>query len=357
MGHFKEKKSYRCVGLMSGTSLDGVDIADVTFSREGTRWSYHWNGGKCIPYDADWKERLQEASLLDGASLIHLHRTYGKYLAGIADDFLKRESSPVDLIASHGHTIFHQPERGMNFQLGDGSEIAVRCQQPVVFDFRSADIALGGQGAPLVPVGDALLFDSYAACLNLGGFANISFEQEGRRKAFDIGPCNILFNRYAEKTGREYDAEGALARAGTVRHAVVSRLIDLTPPRGISLGREWLEKVIWPCLDQYALSPEDGCATVREYLLHLLNELIKEIRPNDGQVLITGGGAFNTHLIDGLRQTHHNRIMIPEDHLVMYKEAMIFAFLGLLRMLEKTNVLQDVTGAMRDHCSGLVAWG
>lgn len=344
---------YRVAGLMSGTSLDGVDIACCSLREENGHWEYSIVRAETIPYPVEWKIRLQQLPQADAMELAHSHAAYGHYLGKLVRDFLTRHNLEVDLVASHGHTIFHQPQHGFTCQIGDGAAIAAICRLPVIADFRSLDVALGGQGAPLVPLGDRLLFGEYERCLNIGGFANISFENEGHRLAYDICPANIILNYLSEKLGHPYDRDGLLAASGQVDKNLLQQLNQieyyrLPPPK--SLGREWVESSILPLLNNTGVSVCDALRTATE---HIASQLAKAIGTKQGQqVLVTGGGAFNAFMLQRLVALTTTFLVIPEPLLVNFKEALVFALLGVLRFRGESNCLADVTGASENASGG-----
>lgn len=347
---------YRIIGLMSGTSLDGLDIAycQLTYNKE--QWGYAITHAETISYSDKWNDALKTAHLKSTAQLLQLHHEYGHYLGNEVKKFVRRHKiSQVDFVSSHGHTIFHQPDKGFTFQLGAGSSIAASAKLPVICDFRSSDVALGGQGAPLVPVGDQLLFGDYAQCLNLGGFANISYQKRGRRIAFDIAPVNIVFNALVAQKGKAFDKDGEIARSGKVHIPLLKKLDAINffkqePPK--SLGREWLEDKYLPILDKYDISMEDKLRTVCQNTAQQIAEVLDN--GPKGKVLVTGGGAFNTYFIELILQNTSNTCVVPHTSLVNYKEALVFAFLGALRMRNEVNSLSSVTGASRDNIGGAV---
>ncbi|MCK0131900.1 anhydro-N-acetylmuramic acid kinase [Flavobacteriaceae bacterium F08102] len=345
------KSTMYAIGLMSGTSLDGVDLCYVRFSRDNT-YGFKILNATTIPYSTLWKEKLQAAFLEDPSNLGHLHQAYGIYLGELLQSFIRENAiEKLDFVASHGHTIFHKPEEQYTLQIGDGAMIAKQIGVKVVADFRSQDVRLGGQGAPLVPVGDRLLFGEYDYCLNLGGFANISFEDGGKRLAFDICPINIVFNHYVQKVGRAFDVGGQFASKGKVDITLEAALNELAyyrknPPK--SLGFEWVKETVIPLIDQFDLSVKDVLATFSQ---HVALQISKVIQPRR-RVLVTGGGVYNTFFMNHLIRMTASEMVIPSKMIIEYKEALIFAFLGYLRLEGETNVLKEVTGAVRDHSSG-----
>lgn len=288
---------------------------------------------------------------------MHLHKEYGFHLGHTVNNFLKDCRFLPEYIASHGHTVFHQPEKSLTFQLGDGAAIAAKTGLPVISDFRNLDVCLGGQGAPLVPIGDKLLFSEYDYCLNLGGFANVSFKKNDRRIAFDICPVNIVLNEYAQKMGKDFDESGFLGRNGKPHFTLVEKLDCLDfykQPAPKSLGREWVEQEFLPILQNYNLSVEDVLASLYE---HISNQLSAIINKPNSKVLITGGGAFNDFLIEQFKSKATSEIIIPDGELVNFKEALLFAFLGYRFLRNEVNCLASVTGAERDSVGGCLFKG
>ncbi len=340
---------------MSGTSLDGIDIAHCTFLKEGAVWAYHIDRAVTISYSKDWTDMLTGAYKQDPSHLNKLHTEYGSFLGKHVNQFITRNNLNPELIASHGHTIFHQPDIGITFQLGDGHAIAAMTQLPVIYDFRSLDVSLGGQGAPLVPVGDKLLFNEYEYCLNLGGFGNISYDEHDNRIAFDICPVNIVLNHIIQKNGVEYDSEGLLARNGILRNDLLANLNDLhyyslPPPK--SLGREWVEDKFLSIITQYKYPEEDLLRTITEHIAIQVARITNRTR--NQHILLSGGGSYNTFLVERIKELNSDQVILPDPDIIDYKEALIFAFLGILRWRNEINCLSSVTGAGKDSSSGLV---
>ena len=322
--------TYKVIGLMSGTSLDGVDLAYCEFTFD-ISWNYKILFAETIPYPKKWVDHLSNLIFSSETKIEPTSIEYGKYLGLLVKDFINRYSVSPDFISSHGHTIFHQPERGFTLQIGNGRVISDLLKLPVVYDFRTLDVRLGGQGAPLVPIGDKLLFGGYSACLNFGGIANISYEKEEKRIAFDICPFNMVLNHYARKLGFEYDDKGSLAHSGRAHFELLKALNELDyyqqePPK--SLGREWVEKFVISFIDEFNLPIVDVLRTFTDHIIFQLAEILHDITV--GKILITGGGAKNSFLINKLQAKLVSEIKIPEETLIDYKEAMVFAFLGVL---------------------------
>ncbi len=340
---------------MSGTSLDGIDLAYVEFLFDG-QWQYRFLECETVPYDLYWQELLKNLVDLSPESLSEIDVSYTRYLSEIIRSFMAKHTiAHIDAICSHGHTALHQPQNRLTYQIGNRPESAKHIGQKVVCDFRSQDVALGGQGAPLVPIGDRLLFGNYDFCLNLGGFANISTEKDGKRIAFDICPVNIVLNHYANKLGKPYDENGRYASQGTVNEHLLERLNTLpfyrkTPPK--SLGLEWVREEVFPILEQSGLSAEDVLATFTRHIALQVRDVVG-LLPGT-KVLVTGGGAYNAHLLQSFRDLTACMFVVPSSQLVEFKEAMVFGFLGVLRLRGETNCLKSVTGASIDHCSGKI---
>ena len=348
------KDNYRVVGVMSGTSLDGVDFAFVNLSPNGDgSWSYEFIETATIPYADYWQNKLRDCSQLSESEVKQLEVEYTGYLAGLLNQFVLSLPYAPDLVCSHGHTVWHRPDLGYTLQIGDGQTLADTLGIRVVSDFRSQDVAMGGQGAPLVPIGDRLLFGDYDYCLNLGGFANCSMESGIERLAFDLCPVNIVLNRYANQLGLAYDEGGLLASQGKVNDSLIGQLDQLAfyqmdPPK--SLGVEWVNQEMDPILRNFEISVQDMLATL---VRHMAGQIGRSI-PQGSSVLVTGGGAYNHHLINQIGEQAKVRIELPSDQLIEYKEALIFGLLGVLRFRGDINCLASVTGANRDHSSGSI---
>ena len=347
------------IGLMSGTSLDGLDIAHCRFELVNDSWHYQILQAETIPYSDSWQERLAGIDLANAEEFARTDSDFG-YLAGeLTKKFINKHHLEPDFIASHGQTIFHQPGNRLTTQIGKGAAIAAMTAIPVVCDFRSTDVAWGGQGAPLVPIGDKLLFPDYAYCLNLGGIANISYDEEGVRIAYDICPVNMVLNTLAKKMNLPYDRDGKLASEGTIHTQLLDQLNQLPyyyqqPPK--SLGKEWVESNINPLLDPLIQDPRSRI----QDLLHTFCEHIAfQIGQNTGsnrvnKLLITGGGALNEYLVERIRHHASAQVIIPDLQTIQFKEALIFAFLGLLRWRKEINCLSSVTGAKKDTVGGAI---
>lgn len=349
------KKTFHVIGLMSGTSLDGLDIAYCELHMINKKWEFDILEAETINYTQVWIQLLQEAPTLDGLSLALLHTSYGHWVGQTTKQFITKYKIQPDLIASHGHTIFHRPADKMTLQIGSGAAIAAETGITTVSDFRSLDVALGGQGAPLVPIGDRLLFGDYDACINIGGFANISMESGKNRKAWDICPVNIVINNLTNRIGLPFDASGEIARSGTPDMVLLKELNDMPyyemkGPK--SLGKEWVEHNIYPLLDNPNISDQDLIST---YTYHAAWQISRNLPFGvNRKVIFTGGGSHNTYLLNLIKEMASCSIVVPDDKVVDFKEALIFALLGTLRIQNMTNCLSSATGASKDCCSGAI---
>lgn len=346
--------TFNAIGLMSGTSLDGLDICFVEFQQADEKWKFKILKAETVSYPESWEDKLREAVHLNSENLLALHSEYGFYLGEKVQEFISKNSlEDIDLIASHGHTVFHQPHHKFTLQIGDGRAIKILNNLPVIYDFRSQDVLMGGNGSPLVPIGDELLFAEFDACINLGGFSNISFKQNDRRIAFDICPVNIVLNNYAQLFGQNFDKDGLLAQKGTINLEILQKLNELSfynaaPPK--SLGFEWVNENVFPLLENE--SPENILSTFTEHAAIQISETLEKY--NLKKILFTGGGTFNSFLIDLIKQKCNSEIIIPEKEIIDFKEALIFAFMGVLKFKGENNVLASATGSSKDHSSGLL---
>jgi anhydro-N-acetylmuramic acid kinase len=351
-------KKYKVIGLMSGTSLDGLDIAYCSFEKNRS-WTYTIIKAETLPYTSKWKAKLTASYKKKPGEISDINFEFGKFIGKEVVKFIKANKIFPDLISSHGHTVFHQPDQGITVQIGDGKTISYLCKLPVVCDFRSGDMALGGQGAPLVPIADKLLFSEYKYCLNLGGFANISFDDlKGKRIAFDICPVNMILNALANKLGKGFDKGGKIASKGKVDSVLLKKLNRLafyrsTPPK--SLGREWVEKKFFPILDGHRASVQDKARTVCEHIAVQIASIVNTKESSrHKRILVTGGGAYNQFLIKRISSLSKPKVILPDDQTIQFKEAMAFAFLGVLRMRNEINILKSVTGAIQDSSGGTI---
>mgnify|MGYP003648359032 CR=1 FL=1 len=348
------KSNYRVIAVMSGTSLDGIDIIFATYIYNNG-WSFKIHHFETVKYSKNWKSTLGDLVNNSINELQDIDNSYSEYLTTVISNFIKKHKiETIDFIASHGHTALHQPENGLTYQIGNKQILADILNEKIICDFRIQDVKFGGQGAPLVPIGDRLLFQDYDYCLNLGGFANISFEYNAERIAYDICPVNIVLNHYVSKLNLDYDDKGQLASMGKVNQKLFSELNKLDfynqqPPK--SLGLEWVGLNIFPLIDSFKLKLED---ILRTFVEHVAFQISKALLKEGEAVLVTGGGVYNEFFINRLKNFSKLRIIIPKNEIVEFKEALIFGFLGVLKARNEVNCLKSVTGASHNHSSGKI---
>ena len=351
-------ETIQAIGMMSGTSLDGLDMAACQFTNNDGKWAYQILKAETISYPPKIEAQLRKVTELSGLDLHLLDVQLGEYMGKSVAEFIDKNQLKPTLVASHGHTVFHQPENRLTLQIGNGFSIYNAVRVPVVNDFRSLDLQFGGQGAPLVPIGDELLFGDYGACLNLGGIANVSFDAGGKRIAFDITAVNMVLNHLAERLGFSYDEKGAIAKSGKLVPDLLEKLEKLpyyqvAPPK--STGFEMVYTDIIPLLEP-TYRTEDLLHTYTIHAAAKVATAVNEFLPAGSKILMTGGGAYNDFLITQIKQSDSQNLQWyrPEDDLIQFKEALVFAFLGVLRWYNKTNILRSVTGSLHDHTGGIV---
>ena len=350
------KQFYNVIGVMSGTSLDGVDLAHIHFTLHDGSWDFKILEAETVAYDTQWFNKLKNAVQFSESELIELNKAYTNLSAEIINNFIAEyKIGNLDAVCSHGHTILHQPQNRFTLQIGNLPEIANLIHQKVVCDFRVQDVQLGGQGAPLVPIGDQILFADYDYCLNLGGFSNVSFDENNTRIAFDISPVNTVLNFYANQMELDFDDKGSIAKLGKLHQPLLDELNALSfylKPYPKSLGFEFVKETVLPLIEKHAISRQDKMHT---FTIHVAFQIANALSKKKTKLLITGGGAYNDFLIEEIqRYLPYMHIIIPEKKILEYKEALIFALLGVLKLRDEINVLSSVTGAEKDHSSGEV---
>lgn len=358
---------YKVIGLMSGSSLDGLDIAFVQLQENGGKWSYEIIKADCYEYNNEWIGKLKNAIDISALDYQLLHTEYGHYLGKQVNLFIENNNlqHQVNLISSHGHTTFHVPEKLMTGQLGDGAAIASETGLSVVTDLRAMDVAFGGQGAPIVPIGEKLLLGDYTYFLNLGGIANVSANNNDNFIAFDVCAANRVLNMLAEEKGIVYDEDGKLAAAGNINNELLQKLNELEyykRPYPKSLANDFGVETVFPIVKKASLSTEDAMRTYVEHIVDQIKSSIVsfELPVVSGQLLVTGGGAFNSFMIKKLQEVLNElniEVVIPEENLIKFKEALIMALMGTLRWREEYNVLASVTGAKRNSIGGALWLG
>ena len=349
------KENYNVIGVMSGTSLDGVDLAYIKFNHS-ENWTFEIFQSETVSYSEEWINKLKNAIHLSHSELEELNISYTKLLASIISEFISKHNlTEIVAVCSHGHTILHQPQNGFTLQIGNLPMIRDLVNQTIVCDFRVQDVQLGGQGAPLVPIGDELLFSEYDYCLNLGGFSNVSFNENGNRIAFDISPVNTVLNFYANELGFPFDDAGNIAKSGNVNQHLLKELNDLefyTLPYPKSLGMEFVNAHIFPKMDSFSIDIKDK---LRTFVEHIAIQIATICSKPNARLLVTGGGVYNSFLTDRLRNyLPTTAVIIPDDKTIQFKEALIFGLLGVLRLRNEINVLSSVTGAKYNHSSGVI---
>jgi anhydro-N-acetylmuramic acid kinase len=358
---------YKVIGLMSGSSLDGLDIVFTTLEETRGQWKFDIIEAECIPYSGHWVNVLSHASQLSVPEFLKLNTAYGRYIGDKVNGFIKQYSieHQVHFIASHGHTVFHEPANNTTCQIGDGATIAAVTSLPVISDLRNLDVALGGQGAPIVPIGDKLLFGNFDYWLNIGGIANITVRDKDSLLAFDVCPANQILNELAQREGKEYDDEGMLAKQGQVLTDVLERLngqnyYSKQPPK--SLSNDAAKELAFPLLLESSHSNKDMLRTMVQHICDQIAEAVKRFPPGKehAEMLVTGGGALNNFLVEQLHETLkplNVNPVVPYEQVAKFKEALVMALIGALRWREETNVLSSVTGASRDSIGGALWMG
>lgn len=339
------------LGLMSGTSLDGLDLCLTSFS-EGLK-EFEIQKADTIEMPAKWRKIFASREFSSPEKFYQAHIEFGTWLGKTAKNFLEKNHLEAHLIGSHGHTIWHNPAEGYTVQLGHGQSLACAAGIPTVADFRTKDVCLGGQGAPLVPIGDMILFGQYDQCLNLGGMANISCTTKPI-KAFDICPFNTVMNHLASALGLDYDHNGEMAAQGELDKKLLLEL-DLLPyynskgPK--SLGIEWVESEFIPVIEKSKVSIQGKLRTCCEHFARKIAEAIESL-PGES-VLVSGGGAFNKFALIQIQSQTSKRLDLPEEQIIQFKESLIFGLLAYLHVFGQNNVMASVTGGLKDHVGGV----
>lgn len=352
-------QKYSLIGLMSGTSGDGLDLAFVHF-KHNKDWSFQIERAETYSFPQDLGKKLSTSHLLKGLELSQLDVDFGKWMGDQVRGFCEKYQLKPDAVASHGHTVFHQPSSGLSLQIGNGWALHQASGQKVINDFRMLDVQLGGQGAPLVPVGDQFLFPDVDFCINLGGISNISMESNGARIAFDSSPFNLLLNAEAQKLGKPFDESGEIARSGEINLTLLealNRIPFYSKNFAKSLGREDIELEFLPLIEKFGLSSADTLSTLVEHFAYQIGTVIHTFSQKETpSILLTGGGAYNRYFVERLdHYLNHNWTQVYADsELIEFKEALIFAFLGVLKLRGENNCLASVSGASRDNCGGTI---
>jgi anhydro-N-acetylmuramic acid kinase len=345
------KSNYSTIGVMAGSSMDGLDIAQVVFCNDGSHWSFSLEQSRTIPYSDELLQMLASSPEMPKKEQEYVDFKFGEWIAAEVNRFIDSNKLSISSLSVHGHTVIHDPKKKISWQLGSGRVIAEKTGINTVTDFRSADVLLGGQGAPLVPLGDFILFNEYDACLNLGGIANVSLRSS--KTAWDITPCNQVLNFYANQLGKEYDEDGIESRNGALDRAFIMEVqsnsfFNEAPPK--SLANKYLSSKILN-----SVSPKNGLRSMTEFIAEQIASDLASVNTASPKILITGGGAHNSFLIDRIK-FHLSKweVIIPSKSIIDFKEAIVFAFLGVLKMRSEINTLASVTGASKDSSSGMI---
>lgn len=361
-----KKSTYQIIGLMSGSSLDGIDLAHCSFESHGKNLHWKLNAASTLPFSKEWTNKLLELTQSNSKTLLAAHAAFGRYLGEQVNHFLQEQQLNCDIVASHGHTIFHYPEEQFTFQLGDGAAIAATTGIPTIDRFRAMDMAFGGQGAPVAPIVDRYLFEGYDYYLNIGGIANISAPiRDHRMVAFDIGGANQILDALAQIDGHSYDDKGKIAASGTpipMLYDQINALPYFSESYPKSLGNDWVLDQQTSVYLQHTGKTADKLSTACKQLAYQTAKAILQIQNQEKQqksaykMLVTGGGAWNTFLIQQIRDACQKvcnlAIHIPSDEIIGFKEAILMALMGYLRMTKQNNCLATATGATQDSVSG-----
>lgn len=357
--------TYKVIGLMTGSSLDGVDVAYCHLEDNNGKWNYKIEIAECVPMPPKWKARILSLVLQNAVTYLRTDSHFGHYLGEVVAKFIEDHQldGKVDFVASHGQTVFHQPENQMTSQIGDGGAIVSHCNLPVVCNFRTQDVAYGGQGTPIAPIADKLFFGDFRFCLNLGGIANISFKtNDDKMIGFDICGANMVLNALAAEIDLEQDTDGNIARSGNINQELLNELSSqwyFEKPFPKSIGGGWVTKIFQPVFRRHHCSVEDKMRTACEHIAIQIAKDINQIYTTQGitpdpshTMLVTGGGAFNKTLMDCISAHAPVQLVVPDATTIKFKEALIISLMGALRWSNQINVLGSVTGARQDSIGG-----
>lgn len=352
-------RDVRILGVMSGSSLDGLDLAVCRFWMEREDLHYSLEHTDTIAFSDPLVDALGSAYDSSGSAIFRVEQLFTSECAELIQRFISESDLKVDIIGFHGHTVFHEPQDGFTVQIGDGHQLSQKLSIDVIGDFRSKDVALGGQGAPLAPIVEKHLFKDYRLFLNLGGIANISIHNNDQIIAFDITACNQALNYLSQHLGEEYDDKGKLARSGSLKNDLLSQLSQipyLSDCAPKSLSNTWVKNEFIPMLKKDQGSINDQLNTVVEHIAIETANAIPD-HSTQGELLVTGGGAHNDYLIE--RMDYHLRpkgvkCARPSEKLINYKEAILMSLMAYLRIMEQPNCLASVTGASRDSSTGII---
>ncbi len=364
--------TYHVVGLMSGSSLDGIDLSYCSYSTSGDAFDWELLNHATYPIPDTWKSRLLHLPEQSAKTFVKTHTYFGHFLSEVINDFIERQKITPDFIASHGHTIFHEPNKRFTTQIGCGAAIATQTGLPVINDFRIQDISINGEGTPLAPAADLFLFEGYDFYLNLGGIANLTAKTVDQLVAFDVCPANQLLNFLANQINLAYDKDGILAKSGQLLPALMERLRDfeyyrMSYPK--SLDNSWIKKEVLSIFQQFEEPVQDKlhttCKFIAEEITNSLSTVIQSLKMgknNHYKLLATGGGTFNEFLLECIVESNTKgnlpiEVVLPEKEIIDFKEAILMGLLGVLRVQNRPNCFASVTGAKYDTIGGIVHQG
>jgi len=347
-------KTYSVIGLMSGTSCDGIDLAHCHFLKEKNEWRYKMVNAESISYSKELRDKLISCGKTSSLNLKKLDNELGEFFSESLVKFIKKNKISVDLISSHGHTVFHDIQLQLTHQIGNPLIIYINNKVPTVHNFRELDVLHNGQGAPLVPYGERKLFKDYDYCINIGGITNISSLENNKFYGYDICPANIILNKYARELGYDFDLDGKLSMRGKFKEKLFKKLNNLkyyvkSYPKSLDLL--YIEKNYDPLFKNY--EPKD---ILKTYIKHMAYQINSTISKKKSKILLTGGGVFNNQILKNINKFNKldSNFIVPNKKIIIFKEAIIFGFLGLLRFLNKKNVDKSVTGSKNSTSSGLI---
>jgi anhydro-N-acetylmuramic acid kinase len=348
------------LGAMSGSSLDGLDLAICSFTDQSI---FTIHNSTTIELPLDLRTKLKNFSTLNAFQIADLDAYFALFSAHSIRDFTNNWIGGISLVVSHGHTLYHNPANAVSWQIGNGGIIAAVTGIDTLCDLRVQDVALGGQGAPLAALVDLNLFKDYTGLLNLGGIANITINQSNTVYSWDISPCNQVFNHLAQKEGKEFDKGGSIARSGKILMELIHKWQENTyfsqmPPK--SMDNTWVKENYIKEIDKIDQPVKILMASFAEFVAIQLSKDLKSLDLNPGKILVTGGGAFNAHFISRLK-VHLSPlnwvVEVAEESLINYKEAMLMAYMGHRYINKKTNTISTATGAEKDLISGALYLG
>ncbi|XP_064473646.1 anhydro-N-acetylmuramic acid kinase-like [Ornithodoros turicata] len=372
----KDVTKYEVIGVMSGSSLDGLDIIYTRFSLTSSDcWEYNIQHCTCYNYSPTWIDKLKHATSTSALEYQLLNTEYGRYIGEYVLRFIRenRLDGKVHLIACHGHTVFHLPSQLTTSTLGDGATVAAVTGLPVVSDLRSMDVALGGQGSPIALTAERKLFgNEYQFFLNIGGMACLTYAGKNYSDSFavDVCPANQLLNLLANREGRAFDRSGEMAKSGKVSTRLLKDLDDFdyykkSFPK--SLGVDFGPEILYPLIQAHDLSTADALQTFTEHIcnqvaevIRLVERTVKDGLPQSSKMLVTGGGARNLFLVDRLTERLKEfriTVVVPNDELVKFKEALVTSVIGVQRLRGEENFIGEVSGASRSSIGGAFWYG